>query len=266
MKVGYYQFAPEFGEVEKNLAGVLAALDGADADLIVLPELPFTGYMFRDRSELSSLAEEPGSSRIISRLTELCRENDFYLVTGFAEKCGDAIFNSALLLGGEGVLQTYRKLHLFNREGEYFDPGDTPLSVIELRGVKLGLMICFDWVYPEVARVLALKGADLLCHPSNLVLAHCQQAMLTRCTENAVFAVTANRFGSDIREDGSVTFTGRSQIAAPGGELIHRSGPESEELFVTDIDVSRARNKWMTPGNDLLNDRRPEFYIPLVEK
>ncbi len=266
MKVGYYQFAPEFGEVEKNLSGVLAALDGADADLIVLPELPFTGYMFRDRSELSSLAEEPGSSRIISRLTALCRANDYYLVTGFAEKCGNAVFNSALLLGGEGILQTYRKLHLFNREGEYFDPGDTPLSVIEIRGVKLGLMICFDWVYPEVARVLALGGADLLCHPSNLVLAHCQQAMLTRCTENSVFAVTANRFGSDIREDGSVTFTGRSQIAAPGGELIHRSGPDDEELFVTDIDVSRARNKWMTPGNDLLNDRRPEFYSPLVEK
>ena len=148
---------------------------------------------------------------------------------------------------------------------EYFDPGDTPLETIELRGARIGIMVCFDWAFPEVARVLALQGADLLCHPSNLVLMHCQKAMLTRCLENSVFAVTANRFGSDIRHRGTLTFTGQSQMVAPDGELIYRAKPEEEELFIAEIDVRKARDKWITQRNELLEDRRPEYYTDLIE-
>ena len=113
--------------------------------------------------------------------------------------------------------------------------------------------------------MLALQGADLLCHPSNLVLAHCQKAMVTRCLENSVFAVTANRHGSDIRPRGTLTFTGQSQMVAPYGELIYRAKPEEEELFIAEIDVSKARNKWITQNNELLKDRRPEFYTDITE-
>ena len=262
-KIGFFQFEPNFGEVERNLAKVLSALQNVDADLIVLPELTFTGYYFQNRSELSAMAEDPETSTTVNGLIRLCRERDFFLVTGFAEKCVDKLFNSALLIGPRGVLHTYRKLHLFNTEKEYFDPGNTPLEILNIRGAKIGMMVCFDWAFPEVARVLSLQGADILCHPSNLVLDWCQKAMVTRCLENAVFAVTANRIGADIRPHGELRFTGQSQVTAPKGEIVHRAAPDKEALFIAEIDLSLARNKLMTPQNDLLRDRRPEFYASL---
>jgi len=164
IKAGFYQFNPSFGEVEKNLKKVIEKIHNTDADLIVLPELPFTGYYFKDRDELKTFAEDPKESQIVSSLVELCREKDMFLVTGFLEKAADKIFNIALLLGPAGIIQTYRKLHLFNTEKLYFDPGNLPLEVSEVRGVKVGLMICFDYAIPEVARTLALRGADLLCY------------------------------------------------------------------------------------------------------
>lgn len=266
LRVGFFQFAPKFGEVATNLSKIVSALRDAEADIIVLPELPFTGYLFQDRSELVYLSEEPAKSTTVSSLIALCRDRKFFLVTGFAERSDDKIFNSALVIGGDGVLHTYRKLHLFDTEKEYFDPGDTPLETIELRGARIGIMVCFDWIFPEVARILALKGADILCHPSNLVLTYCQQSMLTRCLENSVFAVSANRFGSDIRPRGTVTYTGQSQIVDPRGELVYRTKSEGEELYIAGIDVKRARDKWMTQRNELLEDRRPEYYTDLIGK
>jgi predicted amidohydrolase len=260
MKVGYYQFDPAFGRTAENLARVLTALDKVEADLVVLPELPFTGYNFRDRDELASMAEDPDDSPTVSALTALCRDRDMHLVTGFAEKAADGLFNSALLIGPHGLVHVYRKLHLFDREKEYFDPGETPFAVHRIPGARIGMMICFDWVIPEAARKLALLGADVICHPSNLVLAHCQDAMVTRCIENGVFSVTTNRFGTDERPHGSVTFTGKSQITAPRGKVLHRGEPDREELFVAEIDISLAADKRVTPRNDVLRDRRPDFY------
>jgi len=260
LKIGFFQFEPKFGEVEMNLTKVLSALQNVDADLIVLPELAFTGYYFQNRLELISMSEDPKTSATVEGLTHLCRKRDFFLITGFAEKCADKIFNSALLIGPHGVLRTYRKLHLFNTEKEYFDPGDTPLEIIDIRDAKIGIMVCFDWAFPEVARVLALQGADVLCHPSNLVLPLCQQAMLTRCLENSVYAVTANRIGEDIRPHGEIRFTGQSQVTAPKGDVVYRATSDEEEIYIAKIDLSLARNKLMTGKNDLFQDRRPEFY------
>jgi len=265
MKVGYYQFSPEFGKPLQNLERIHKALSGVSADIIVLPELALTGYYFENRQELLSLAEDVSESSTVESLATLCGDNDVYLVTGFAEKERDKLYNSALLIGPDGVIHTYRKLHLFNTEKEYFDPGDTPLQPIEVRGARVGLMICFDWVFPEVARILALKGADLLCHPSNLVLTYCQEAMRTRCLENGVFAVTANRNGMDVRPRGKLVFTGQSQIMSPKGELIACSDARSEGLVVREIDIHSARDKRLTDNNDLVKDRRPDYYGVLVD-
>lgn len=263
MRVGYYQFRPLFGQPRRNVAKILAALADTTADLIVLPELAFSGYHFRDREEARALAEDPASSETVESLTALCLKRDLHLVTGFCERSGERVYNSALLIGPRGVEHVYRKLHLFAEEKRCFDPGDIPLSVQEVRGARIGLMVCFDWAFPEVARVLAIQGAEILCHPSNLVLGFCQQAMLTRCFENRVYAITANRFGSDKRPHGELRFTGKSQVVAPGGRLIHRAPSQREQLYVTEIDLAEARNKRITPWNDLLSDRRPEWYRDL---
>lgn len=265
-KIGYYQFEPHFGMVQKNLERILSALTDVQADLIVLPELPFTGYYFKDRKELKDLAEDVNDSSTIERLKGFCQQQDLYIVTGFAEKAADKVFNSAVLIGPGKIVHTYRKLHLFNTEKDYFDPGDTPLEVALVRDVKIGLMVCFDWIFPEVARMLALKGADILCHPANLVLTYCQQAMRTRSIENSVFTVTANRYGTEKRPHGALTFTGQSQITDPQGTLLSRAEPKADSLSVVDIDVALARDKKITAKNDLFSDRRPQFYHEITKR
>jgi 5-aminopentanamidase len=261
VRVGFLQFAPRFGEVERNVATVLARLEGAEADLIVLPELAFTGYHFADRRELMALAEDPADSATVRALTDWCRRHRCHLVTGFAERHGRRVYNSALLIGPRGVKHCYRKLHLFNEEKRYFDAGDIPLSVQKVAGLRIGMIVCFDWAFPEVTRELTLQGAELICQPSNLVLpGFCQQAMLTRCIENRVFAITANRYGKDSRPHGEVGFTGLSQVVAPGGVLIAKAPRSATRLEIVSIDPRLARSKAITPRNDLLKDRRPEFY------
>jgi len=264
MRIGYYQYRPEFGAPKRNLEKVEDSLAGVDADIIVLPELAFTGYFFEDRDELHELAEDVTESPTVHGLSRLCKNNTFYLVAGFAERCKGRLYNTALVIGPSGLLHRYRKLHLFNTEKEYFDPGDTPLNPIEIRGAKVGVMICFDWVFPEVARSLALQGADLLCHPSNLVLTYCQKTMLTRSLENSVYSVTANRTGKDTRPRGELLFTGQSQIVGPKGEVIASSNSDEEAVVLSDIDLSDARDKLIAENNNLFADRRPEFYDSIV--
>jgi predicted amidohydrolase len=264
MRIGYYQYRPEFGAPKRNLEKVEDSLAGVDADIIVLPELAFTGYFFEDRDELHELAEDVSESPTVHSLSRLCKNNTFYLVVGFAERCKGRLYNTALVIGPSGLLHLYRKLHLFNTEKEYFDPGNTPLNTIEIRGAKLGVMICFDWVFPEVARSLALRGADILCHPSNLVLTYCQKTMLTRSLENSVYSVTANRTGKETRPRGELLFTGQSQIVGPKGEVIATSNSDEEAVVLCDIDLSDARSKLITENNNLFADRRPEFYDSIV--
>jgi predicted amidohydrolase len=266
LRVGFYQFKPNFGKIGKNLNKVLKTLREVKTDLIVLPELAFSGYYFRDRKEAKSFSEDPRHSPTFDSLVALCRERRFYLVTGFAEKAKDKLFNSAALIGPEGILHVYRKLHLFNEEKNWFNPGDIPLQVHKIKGTKIGIMICFDWIFPEVMRILSIQGADIICHPSNLVLDYCQYTMLSRCIENMVFAITANRFGEDKRPHGSLKFTGQSQIVAPRGVLLHRARAQRETLYVTRVDPSLARDKNITPLNQIVTDRRTEFYEPISRR
>jgi predicted amidohydrolase len=260
MRVGFYQYKPAFGKVSKNLKKVVSVLSNIEADLIVLPELAFTGYYFRDRKEVMQHAEDPTKSSSIDSLIALCREKKFYLVSGFTEKRKDKCFNSSVLIGPEGLIHLYRKLHLFNTEKNCFDEGDTPLQVNTVMDCKIGMMICFDWVFAEVSRNLALQGADIICHPSNLVLSYCQQTMLTRSLENRVFSITANRTGMEKRPHGELKFTGKSQIVAPNGDLLYRAASQRENIYIMDIDPSNARDKSITALNDVLEDRRPEYY------
>jgi predicted amidohydrolase len=260
MKVGFYQFRPLFGKTEQNSKKILNALKNVEADLIVLPELALPGYYFKDKQEALKYSEDPGSSSRLDALCNLAQKKNFHLVIGFAEKQGEQCYNSAALIGPNGIEHIYRKVHLFNEEKFCFDPGDTPFVVNEINGVKIGIMICFDWVFPEVTRTLAMQGAQIICQPSNLVLTFCQQTMLARCIENKVFAITANRYGTDKRPQGILKFTGKSQVVAPGGKLLHRAASQRDALFVTEINPKDADNKMITEHNHLFNDRRPDYY------
>jgi predicted amidohydrolase len=258
MRAGYLQFNPRFGEKDVNLDRVAGFLEGTKADLIVLPELFATGYIFESREELLGLAEPPGG-RTFEVLAGLSRKIGSTIVAGIAELDGDRCFNSCFAFSAGSVIGGYRKVHLFDREKDLFAPGDRGFTVLEVNRVRLGLMICFDWIFPESARILALMGSQIICHPANLVLPHCPQAMITRCLENRVFAVTADRIGEESRAGLEMKFIGTSQIVGPGGEVLIRAG-EEEVVRIIDIDPSLADNKMITPANNVLADRRPEFY------
>jgi len=266
MKIGVYQNNPLFGEVDHNIEQAIQALAGLETDLIVLPELFNTGYQFVSREEAETLAEEIPSGKTCQAMTDLAREEETFLVFGMAERDGDHIYNGSAVVGPEGFIGKYRKTHLFAEEKHCFDPGDSGFQVFDLGLAKIGVMICFDWWFPESARVLALEGADIICHPANLVLSQCQQAMATRSLENGVFSATANRIGSEARGGKPpLNFTGKSQILDCGGIVLARLAEAEPGVTVVDIDVIQARDKKLTAQNDRFADRRPDFYGPILD-
>ncbi|MFO0773060.1 MAG: nitrilase-related carbon-nitrogen hydrolase [Nitrospiraceae bacterium] len=261
MKVGYLQNAPTFGEVERNLARAGELIASVSCDLLVLPELFASGYQFTSKAEALALAESVPAGPTTTLLVRLARERRMHIVAGLPERAGDVCYNSAVVVGPDGVLGVYRKTHLFFEETLWFQPGDSGFRVWDIGAARIGVMICFDWYFPESARTLAMQGADILCHPSNLVLPNCPDAMVTRCLENRVFAITANRVGTEARGgDTSLTFIGHSEVVTPRGTIVNRAPREGESITVVEIDPSEARNKRLTAYNDLLGDRRPEFY------
>jgi predicted amidohydrolase len=225
----------------------------------VLPELCATGYQFQSRDELRALAEPLPDGPCATRLRAFASEKRCCLVAGLAEQSGERLFNSALLCRPDGSYAIYRKAHLFYEEKDLFEPGDLGFVVHEAARTRIGMMICFDWIFPEAARTLALDGAALLCHPSNLVLPLGPDAMVTRSIENRVFTITANRVGTEHRAASELRFIGLSQVVAPGGTRLARLGPGETGAAVATIDLAEARAP-VTPRNDVYTDRRPELY------
>lgn len=261
MRAGFYQFSPVFGDIRTNLSKITETLSRADADLAVLPELALTGYLFTEKQEVSSLAEPvPGPSS--EKLSSLAVKKNMAIVTGFAEKSGDKIFNSALLLLPDGNFKIYRKNHLFHEEKLFFTPGDTGFPVFSVKGVRTGLLVCFDHMFPEAARTLALQGAQVICHPSNLVLTgKAQITTRSRSIENRVFWILANRFGTETRGEKSLTYSGCSQITDPDGRIMLQAGSLEEGFYTVDINPELAKDKSVTPLCALFQDRRTDIYL-----
>jgi predicted amidohydrolase len=260
-KVGFAQFVPLRADVAANIAALQDLLDGVRADLLVLPELANSGYMYAAPCDIAPHAEPgDGSGPFLAALRAVAARIGGVIVSGFAERSPEGLYNSAAAVCADGVLQVYRKTHLFGDEKVLFLPGDTGFRVFEHRETRIGMMVCFDWHFPESARTLALRGAEVLAHPANLVLPHCQTAMRTRCLENRVFAITANRFGTEDLGEQRLTFTGASQVVDPRGQRLLQAPPDATWVDVCEIDPMLADDKRVGKRNDLLGDRRPEMY------
>ncbi len=217
IRVAAIQTNPVFGEISANVESALAQLP-AQTDLAVFPELFNTGYQFHSRDEAWKMAEDLETGPTCKHLRQAAASSNTVLIAGLAERAGDHVYNTAVLIRPDGSLEKYRKIHLFWDEKDIFTPGDLEFCVVTAAGARVGMMVCFDWVFPEAARTLALRGAEILCHPSNLVLQFCPDAMITRCLENRVFAITANRVGSENRTGQQLDFIGLSQVVGPGGD------------------------------------------------
>lgn len=264
MKAGFVQFEPIFGKIGLNIENVERLTEGIKAELVVLPELFNSGYLFTSKEEAFSLAEEVPAGRTTEELCRIAKKMNIHIVAGICERQGDKLFNSAVLVSPEGYRGVYRKMHLFNEENLWFQPGNGGFQVFDIGACRIGIMICFDWFFPEAARILALKGAHIICHSANLILPYCQQGMATRCLENRVFAVTANRTGREVRGGSDFLFTGKSQITGPQGDILWQAGSDVEEVGIVDIDLKAAENKNLNSYNNLFDDRRIAFYGDLL--
>lgn len=258
MRAGFVQSNPRLLDVEGNVDRILKFLERVKSfDLMVLPELFNTGYNFKSRREVERVSEKIPGGYTTQKLREVAEEKGACIVGGLAEKAGGGLYNSAVVVTAEHV-GVYRKTHLFNNEKKFFKPGDTGFKVFKFKGVKIGVMICFDWLYPESARTLALKGADVIAHPANLVLLYCPDAMKTRSLENRVYTITADRVGVER----GLKYMGLSQITDTRGGILYRASENKEEFKVVEINPKDARDKKINEYNNILRDRRPDQYRP----
>jgi len=264
--VAAVQTNPLFGEIHNNCKRANELISSVSAHLFVLPELFNTGYLFEDRNQLISMAESYPNGPTTEFLANLSKKTNSVIAGGIAELSPEGkVYNSAVICDRGQPLVCYRKIHLFSTEKLIFDAGDLPPQVISSSIGRLGPMICFDWIFPETARTLALGGAQILVHCANLVMPYCQDAMVTRTIENRVFAVTANRIGTETQGGESLTFTGGSQITSLNGLRLGRGSLDREEVVITRIDPGLADDKLLNPMNHLFDDRRPGFYGKIVE-
>ncbi len=266
MNVSVLQYSPEYLAVERNLNCVEGMLVEADTDLLVLPELFATGYFFRSTEDVRSVAEPVPDGPTTARLQEWARQLGCVIVAGLPELCSNKLFNSAAVVGPEGLVGRYRKLHLYYQEKLHFSPGNCGVPVFDVTdragtSYRLGVMICFDWYYPETARSLALGGADLIAHPSNLVRRDCPRAMPVRALENHVFTVTANRVGSEMSDGETLEFIGQSLICSPDGDVLAAMDRERAGIATASVDPLVSRSRTVTPHNDLFLDRRTDAYV-----
>ena len=263
MIVAAVQMDIALGDVETNVAKMKHRIQEAvnkDAELIVIPELCTSGYNFKRKPDLESVAEIVPSGPSTSLITKLARKKKITIVYGIPERDEDKIYNSAVVVGPEGYMGTYRKLHLFNQEKLLFTLGNRPLKVYDIGNYRIGPMICFDWFFPETTRILALQGADVICHSANLVLPYAQQVMPAYSITNRVFTITANRIGAEL----GLRFTGRSQITSPNGIVLAKAKEKTEEILTAKIHIEAARKKTIGKYNHIFNDRRPEMYRDLI--
>jgi 5-aminopentanamidase len=272
-RLGVGQLGADLGEVKANVVrcqeAQRKARDGG-ADLLVLPEAVLSGYMFESRDEVRAAAISADGPELDS-LRETATQLSLYTVVGFVEKADSRLFNSAMLIQPGGEVTTYRKAHLPCLGLDRFvDPGDSMNpTVVETPLGHIGLAICYDIRFPEMARSLALAGADVIAQPSNypveaeIVATHFG---IVRACENRVYLAVANR----CDDERGARFMGASQIVQPTGQVAALAST-TEEIIYGDVDLANARTKDIVvdPGKHevhLFADRRPELYRAIYER
>ena len=268
--VASIQMRPEVGNKAGNMRRSLELVAEAaarGASLIVLPELANTGYAFASRDEAFQLAEPVEGGESVGQWLEAARRLRVHLVAGMAERCGAKLFNSAVMLGPQGLLGTYRKLHLWSDERVFFEEGDAGLPVMHTPLGRIGTLICYDGWFPEAYRLLAAQGADIVCMPTNWVPMPGQPAdrhamattlAMANAHANGVAIVCANRIGTERGQE----FIGQSLIVGSDGWPL--AGPASgneEEILTARINLRATRRaRQLTAFNHVLRDRRSDVY------
>lgn len=269
MRIVCQQLAPRVGELDANLAAVDHALDeavAAGADLIVLPELCTSGYVFGSEGELAAAALRSDST-VFTGWQERLRGSGAVLVAGFPLAADQGIFNAAVMLDESGVLAIYRKVHLWNEEKRWFLAGDDAPPVVATRHGQVAVLICYDLEFPEMVRGLLLRGAEIVAVPTNWPLAqrpaHERPAELHDAMSSArlsrMIIACCDRSG----EERDIAFTGGTAIIGADGWIKAERPQRDLGIVVADLDITTARSKEVSPRNHALDDRRPDVYAQM---
>jgi N-carbamoylputrescine amidase len=272
MFVACVQMEPVVGEKRNNVSRSVEFIEAAakrGAGLVVLPELVNTGYVFKDRQEALELSELVPGGETTAKWSEVAASLNLFIVAGIAERSGEALYNSAVVIGPAGYVGRFRKIHLWGGEKKIFTPGDLGFPIFEAPFGRLSVAICYDGWFPETYRAAALRDADILCVPTNWVPMPGQpkdrQAMantliMAGAHSNNIFIACADRIGVERGQP----FEGQSLIVDRHGWPI--AGPASrdqEEILVAEIETHRSSGR-IGDDNDVLQDRRPELYAGVV--
>jgi predicted amidohydrolase len=262
MRVACVQFAPVFGNLDANTESIVNHIDQIDADVIVFPELATSGYFHLGHDEVTRIAE-PLAGPTTQRVIDAATRSGKVVVCGFAERDGEMMYNAALI-AGKGIAQprVYRKTHLFYKETLGFTPGNSGFFTVYIEHLDctIGIMICYDWRFPESARALALQGADLIVCPSNLVTHIWRMAMPVRAFENKVYLAVANRTGSEHNAGEDVSFNGQTAIYGYNGNVLSDASAEGDAIVIAEIHPEQTRDKAFNSINDIFKDRREDMY------
>lgn len=271
MQISGIQTDIQFADLEANLCVMQTAIEqetAAGSQLIVFPECFTTGYCFDSLDEAMAAAEGL-DGRAVQFATSMCQQHQCFTVFGMLEKDGERLFNTAVLVGPLGVIGSYRKVHLpYLGVDRFTTLGDRPFEVFEAGGVRIGMLICYDGGFPEAARVLALKGADIILLPTNWPPGAEYMSSFSansRAMENGVYFAAVNRIGTER----GFSFIGRSRMCDPVGATLESADHTQPAVVRATVDVAAARQKRIVrvPGKhvvDRLADRRPEMYEELT--
>ncbi|MBE8592204.1 nitrilase family protein [Pseudomonas sp. MAFF 301449] len=278
VRVAVVQFDPQVG-IDHRRANLRLSLELAaqaangGAKLIVLPELSNCGYFFADRQDAFAHAEAvPGGPSVKAWVDFACK-HQVYLVAGLNEVDEMQLFNTAVLLGPNGMIGKYRKAHLWNLEKLWFTPGNTGFPVFDTPIGRIGMLICWDIWFPEVPRILGQQGADIICSLNNWVwtppplfdeAGKCMASYLTMTAAhvNNVFIAAASRIG----QERDARYLGCSLVAGTNGWPIGKvASADRQEVLFADVDLSKARSAPIWNNlNDLQRDRRADLYDQML--
>ena len=260
-RVASVQSAPVLFDVAGNCRRILDAFSQVEADVVVFPELATCGYFFLSEEEVRGVSMDLSDEAMVS-MREVSDAENKTLVVGFAERAANGFFNSAAIFRPHCEPMVYRKTHLFYKERNCFSQGDSGFFVVDepRTGARIGVMICYDWRIPEAARSFALRGADIVLCPSNLVTTLSGNVMPARAIENKVNLVVTNRWGTETRDDEELVFRGESAIYDYKGERLAVSPAGADDIIIADLDFMSTRNKMFNSINDIFTDRRPDMY------
>lgn len=248
------------------------------ADLVLLPEL-WEGHYFCQIEDYENfkLAEEVENSKTLRHFQSLAKELKLVLPISFFERSGNCFFNSLAMIDADGkILGIYRKSHIPTgecyEEKFYFTPGDTGFMVFDTKIGRIGVGICWDQWFPETARILAIKGAEVLLFPTAIgsepILPqdskdHWQNTMKGHAAANIMPLLASNRVGVEKAKQSSMKFYGSSFIADQNGNFVAEMNREEEGVHVVSFDLEKIAEERYSWG--VFRDRRTDLYSPLLK-